>query len=145
MKGKIQADHMPINNYELIVVGLPPLTVVEVSGIEDVLNTTELPDKTVASTGTRQASEVELTMPMHHLVEQAAMEVWFRESQDPVSPSYKKAATLIHKSVTGKKLRTFSLIGMFPTSRALPDLKMDDEGEMAVVVWKMSIDDQEPI
>lgn len=145
MKGKILADHMPINNYQLLVPGLPALTVVEVSGIEDTLNTTQLPDKTVASTGTRQATEVELTMPMHHAVEQAAMEVWFKESQDPVSPSYKKAGTLIHQSVSGKKNRTFSLIGMFPMMRGLPDLKMDDEGEMAVIKWKMSIDDIEPI
>lgn len=146
MKGKIQSDVMPINNYELLVPSVPiPLTITEISGIEDTLNTTELPDKTVVTTGTRQATEVELTMPLHHILEQAAMEVWFKESQGAVSPNYKKTASLIHKSNTGLVLRTFTLVGMFPTKRKLPDLKMEDEGTMGMVVWTFSIDDVEPL
>lgn len=145
MKGAIQPNHMSTNKYQLLVLGLPPLTPTEVSGIEDELETTTLPDRTVASGGNRGASEMEISLPMHHLVEQAAMEVWFKESQDPVLPSYKKVATLIHKSISGAVLKTYSLIAVFPKKRSLPDLEMQNEGELAVVKWTLSIDDVLPV
>lgn len=145
MKGTILPDHMATNKYQLLVLGLPPLTPTEVSGIEDELETTKLPDRTVASGGNRNATEVEISLPMHHTVEQAAMELWFKESQDPVAPSYKKAATLIHKSISGAVTKTYSLIAVFPKKRALPDLEMENEGELAVVKWTLSIDDVLPV
>lgn len=145
MKGVIQGDHIPVNKYQLLVLGMPPLVITELSGIEDELETADLPDRTVASGGNRKATEFTMMIPMHHGVEQAAMEVWYRESQDPVSPTYKKAGTLVHTSISGSTLRTFTLIGVFPKKRALPDLEMVNEGEMAQVEWTMSTDDIEPI
>lgn len=145
MKGEIQADHIPVNKYTIQVLGLIPLTAVNVSGIEDELQTTELPDRTMASGGNRGPTEFELTMPMHHTLEQAAMEVWFRESQDPVLPTYKKPVTLIHTSISGKGGRNFTLLGVFPKKRTLPDLEKANEGEMANVVWTMSADDVVPL
>lgn len=145
MKGEMLPDHIPVNNYELLVLGLPALTPTEISGIEDELQTTELPDRTRASGGNRGPTEFTMMIPMHHLIEQAAMELWFRESQDPVSPTYKKVGTLIHKSISGATLRTYSNIGMFPTKRVLPDLEKENEGEIALVEWTISADDIEPI
>lgn len=145
MKGVIQDNHIPVNHWMYIVPGLPPLTITEQSGIEDELETTDLPDRTRASGGNRKATEFDISIPMHHTVEQAAMELWFREAQDPVSPGYKKAGTLVHFGINGVPARTFSTAGVFPTKRALPDLEMANEGEMAVVVWSMSADDIEPI
>ena len=145
MKGAIQADHIPINKYELLVLGMPSLTPTEVSGIEDELQTTELPDRTRASGGNRGPTEFTMMLPMHHLLEQAAMEVWYRESQDPVLPTYKKVGTLIHKSNSGETLRTYSLLKAFPTKRVLPDLEMENEGEIALVEWTISVDDLLPI
>lgn len=145
MKGVIQGDHIPVNKFQLLVPGLPPLVITELSGIEDELETADLPDRTRASGGNRKATEFTMMIPMHHTVEQAAMELWFRESQDPVSPTYKKAGTLVHQSISGTTIRTFTLIGVFPTKRALPDLEMVNEGEMAGVEWSMSADDIEPI
>jgi hypothetical protein len=60
MKGAIAPDHIPVNKYQLLVAGVIPLTITEVSGIEDELQTTELPDRTVASGGNRGPSEVEI-------------------------------------------------------------------------------------
>lgn len=145
MKGDIQPDHMPVNKYEFLVIGLIPLTAVEVSGIEDELETTQLPDRTVASGGNRGPTEFELTMPLHHTAEQAAMEVWFKEGQDPVLPTYKKPCTLIHKSISGNAQRSFTLLGVFPKKRKLPDLDKANEGEMASVVWTFSADDVFPL
>lgn len=145
MKGTIQADHIPVNKYEFLVAGLLPLTVTHVSGIEDELQTTDLPDRTRASGGNRGPTEFTIMMPAHHTLEQAAMEVWYRESQDPVSPTYKKPVTLVMDSLSGKGGRSFTLVGVFPRKRKLPDLEMKNDGEMAEVEWTMSADDVIPI
>jgi hypothetical protein len=145
MKGVLKPDHIAVNNFELLVLGMPALTVLEVKGLDDELQKTELPDRTMASGGNRKATEFTMKLPMHHLVEQAAMEIWFREGQDPVLPTYKKAATLIHKSISGQVLRTYSMIGIFPFKRTLPDLEMKNDGEMATTEWSMSVDDVLPI
>lgn len=145
MKGAIKPDHIPVNKYQLLFIGLPQLTPVEISGLEDELQTTELPDRTRASGGNRGPSEFTIKLPMHHLVEQAAMELWFLSSQDPVSIAYKKAGTLIHQSISGITLKTYSLIGSFPSKRVLPDLEMKNEGEAALVEWTISVDDVLPI
>ncbi len=145
MKGTIQPDHIAVNKYNFSVLGLVELTAVEISGIEDELETVTLPDRTVASGGNRGTTEFDITIPLHHAAEQAAMELWFRESQDPVSPTYKKPCTMTFVSVSGSGRRGFTLIGVFPKKRALPDLEMENEGEMASVVWTMSADDVEPI
>jgi hypothetical protein len=145
MKGTIQADHMPVNKYELIVLGLPPITFVTVSGIEDELQVVDLPDRTRRSGGHRNPTEVVGAVPMHHAIEQAALELWFAEAQDPVSPTAKKVATLIHKSTSGGAFRSFTLDGMFPSKRALPELDMNNEGEMANVEWTFQVDNVLPI
>lgn len=145
MKGAIQPDHIAVNNYELLVLGLPPLTPTAIDGIEDELQTVDLPDRTTASGGNRGPGEWSMSLPLHHLVEQGAMEAWFKESQDPVSPTYKKVATLIHKSVSTSVLRTYSISGLFPKKRTLPDLEMENDGELALVAWLMRHDDILPV
>lgn len=145
MKGQIQPNHIRDNNYSFSVLGLINLTAVEISGIEDTLQTVNLPDRTVASGGNREATEVTLKLPMHHAAEDAAMELWYRESQDPVSPTYKKPATLTYNAGAAGRSRSYTLVGVFPKKRILPEASMESEGEMAVVEWVLSIDDVEPI
>jgi hypothetical protein len=145
MKGVIRPDHIPVNKYELRVIGAPTLTLYEISGLEDELETTDLPDRTVASGGNRKSGEFTAMMPMHHTPEMSYMESWFRESQDPVAPSYKKAATLVHSSISGITTRNFQLVGLFPHKRKLPDLEMKNEGEMAGVEWTFKYDDVLPL
>lgn len=140
MKGDIQPDHIPTNKYSLVVAGLPPLTFMEISGLEDEIVTSELPDHTIASGGQHMASEFTATMPEHHIVEQAAMESWFAESTDPVLPSYKKTATLIAYSISGAIASSKTLIGVFPKKRTMPDREMANEGEIAAVEWTLSVD-----
>lgn len=145
MKGAIQSDHMPTNKYLLQIVGLVAITATEISGIEDELEVTELPDRTMASGGNRKAGEFTMKVPLHHVAEQAALEIWFRESQDPVVPTYQKPCTLTHQSLSGNASRNFSLVGVFPKKRKLPDLEMKNEGELAQVEWTMSYNDIIPI
>ena len=145
MKGVIKADHIPANKYQLIVLGLPPLTPTEVSGLEDELQVVELPDRTQATGGNRTASEMTIMIPQHHTVERAAMELWFREAQEPVAPSYKKAATLIQQSNTGNIVANYSLVGVFISKRVLPDLEMQGDGEMAAIEYTLKVDDIIPL
>ena len=51
MKGSIQADHIPVNKYEFLVVGIPGLVFTEISGLEQETESVVLPDRTTASGG----------------------------------------------------------------------------------------------
>ena len=145
MKGAIQPDHIKVNKYELIVLGLPPLVFTAISGIEDELQTTDLPDQTTASGGNKLPFEFTADLPAHHLVQQAAMEAWFIQGQDPISPTYKKIASLVLKSGSGLVFRSFTLMGVYVSKRGTPDLEMENEGELAVITWTLKGDDMFPI
>lgn len=145
MKGEIQADHIPLNKYTLQVIGLIAITATEISGIEDEIESVELPDRTVATSGWRKATEFTVMVPLHHTAEQAALELWFAESQGVVSPVYKKPAVLTHESITGLNTRAFSLAGVWPKKRKLPDLERTAEGDLAGVEWTFSCDNVMPI
>jgi hypothetical protein len=132
IKGTIQPEHIAVNKYELIVIGLPKLTPTSVGGVEEELNAIALPDRTKASGGNTNPTETTIAIPLHHKVEIAAMEKWCVDCQDPVDPKYKKAATLIMKRISQKDGLAFSWTGVFITKRKLPDLEMTNEGEMAV-------------
>lgn len=146
IKGTIQPDHIPLNKFQLLVLGIPvPLTVIKHSGLEVELNTVKLPDRTQASGGNTEPVEFTLTMPMHHKIEQVAMEKWFRDSRDPVAPDYKKTATLVMLSNSGLSVVARQLVGVFPSKRADPELDMENDGELATVVWTMKADDVQPL
>lgn len=141
MKGSIKPNHIPVNKFKLLMVGLPEITCTSFSSLEEELQTVDLPDRTRASGGNTNPSEVDIMVPLHHTVEIAAMEAWMKESQDPVTPTYKKAGALVLESVgLLGPTRTYNLVGVFPTKRALPDLEMENEGEMAQVTFTLSID-----
>ena len=145
MKGAILPDHIPINKYKLIIPGLPPLTPTEIGGLEDELQTVDLPDRTKATGGNRGTVEFSISIPAHHLIERAAMEIWFQEGQDPVLPTYKKAGTLIITSLSGSQFASYTLPGLFIMKRATPDLELANEGEMMSIEYTMSSDDVIPI
>lgn len=145
MKGEIQANIVGLNRYTLSVLGLVDLTPVAVTGLDDVLETTSLPDRTVASGGQRKSAEFTMDLPAHHVLEQLGMEGWFIESQDPISPTYKKTCTYELIAQDGKTARAFTLIGVFPVQRKLPAVELKNEGDMAVIQWVMSVDNILPI
>lgn len=141
MKGVLQPDHIPLNNYELRIRDLPTITFIEVAGLEEELENVDLPDRTAASGGHSKPIEFTGTMPLHHLTEMAAMEQWFQDSHDPVAPNYKKAGTLVLTSITGLVRKSFIITGMFPCKRKTGDLDMANEGELHVVEWTFRGDD----
>lgn len=143
LKGTIAPDHIPVNNFELIIAGLPPITFVEVSGLPDEIETVQLPDRTMASGGNSKALELTAKIMAHHIIEVAALDLWWIESgglDSPVLPTYKKLATLINRSISGLNARVVTLTGMFPKKRKTSDLKMDDEGKPAEIEYTFSVD-----
>jgi hypothetical protein len=113
LKFVIEPDHIPVNNYRLLIVGLTPITFTSIGSLERELDWTELPDRTQASTGRTKPGETEVKVPMHHTVQINAMEQWYQEGQDPISPTYKKTGTLTAYSGTTLINKTFTLIGVF--------------------------------
>jgi hypothetical protein len=145
LKGIIQPNHIPLNKFQLFIVGVPPITFVTVSGIEEVLQIVDMPDRTKASGGQTNPVEFQAQTMLHHLVERIALEAWFKEGQDPVTPTYKKIGTLILKGIQDNVLATYTLPGLFIFNRKLPDLDIADEGNPAMAEWSFSADDVLPI
>lgn len=145
IKQTLQPDHIPVNKYLLQIVGMPDITFTKVSGIEYQLDVAELPDRTTSPGGNAQSTNFTAEAPLHHESEHAAMEVWFQECQDPISPGAKKQATLMMFSGTGIIIQSYSLVGMWPSKRKLPDLDFEDEGKMAVVEWEFQVDSCTPL
>lgn len=145
MKAVIQPDHIPLNKFQLLVLGLPTFTFTALAGLEEELDVVDLPDRTVASGGRTQPQEFTVMLPTHHITEQAAMELWFQESQDPVLPTYKKPATLLLPSISGQIVRSYSLIDVFPSKRTLPDVDFDNDGELSQIEWTLRASDMLPI
>lgn len=140
LKGLIDPDHIPVNKYELNVVGMPTIVFTSVSGLETEVAAIDLPDRTKATGGQPTAAELTVRVPMHHQVQILAMDVWFGEAQDPVTITYKKAGTLVHQSGSGAIAKTYSLIGIWCSKRKLPDLAFDDDGAMAEVEYTLCVD-----
>jgi hypothetical protein len=134
IQGAIQPNHIPVNKYTLSVPGMPPITFTTVSGIEQELETVDLPDRTTASGGNTKAFEFTAQTPEHHAAEQVAMEGWLAAAV-AAAPGYKKACTLTKTPVGGGTPRNFTILGVYPFKRKLPDLDMKNEGEMGVVEW----------
>lgn len=144
IKGVIQPDHVQTNKYDLRVIGLPPLVITAISGIEEELDTTDLPDRTKATGGRTKPVEFDITIPAHEIVTQKAFELWFEECKDPVTPTHKKIGTLTTFTQSNLPLVAFTLDAMMPIKRALPDLEMEGDGEMSEHVWSMSADEVFP-
>jgi len=145
IKQVLQADHIPVNKYTLIVVGMPLITFTKLSGLEYAVDVVDLPDRTRSPGGNAQATEFTGEQPLHHLAEVLAMEVWFEECQDPISSTAKKPGTLVLTSGTGALIKTYSFTGMWPSKRKTPDLDFENAGDMAVLEWTFQVDSLFPI
>jgi len=116
------------------ILGPPVLTFTSISGITEEFETEELPDLTVASMGRSKPVDFSASLPQHHRLEQIAMEGWLAETRDPISPLYKKPATVSMTSIGGR-IFSYTLIDCYPYRRKLPDLDMANDGDMAETEW----------
>lgn len=145
MKGTVLPNHIPVNNFELIVVGLPKLIFTQISGLGEETQSVEMPDRTVVSGGNTTAVEFTGMSFEHHTVELAALELWRLQGVDPVDPQYKKVGTLIKRRIDGSIGTTRTLIGLWIKNRQDADLDLANEGEPAMVEWTFSADKVESV
>lgn len=141
IKGELSQGYIPINKFSMVVEGIASMTVIEVSGIEQELETVDLPDKTVATSGRAGTTEFSIKVPAHEDVTMAALDTWWKSCQGDVAMDYKKKATLSLLDTFGLPKANWSISGMFPTKRALPELNAGSEGEMAMAEWTFKADD----
>jgi hypothetical protein len=144
IKGLIKENHIPLNKFDLLVLGMPKITLISFDDIEEELEAVTLPDRTVRSGGQTKPVNFSGKLPMHHDVEIAAMELWYKQGQDPVQPGYKKAATMIFYRGDGG-VRTFSLLNLWISGRTIPGGDMKNEGEMAELTYKFQADEVTPV
>lgn len=141
-KGALSAGYIPVNKFSLSVADVADLKVVEVSGIEQELETVELPDKTVVTSGRLGVTEFTIKMPAHESTAMDAMDTWWKMCYGTNATSgYKKDATLLLLDTYGGTKSSWTISGMFPTKRALPELNAASEGEMAMAEWTFKADD----
>ena len=145
MKGSVLPDHAPVNNFELIVVGLPRIFFTEIGSLEEELQVVQLPDRTQASGGNTLPGETTAKSMVHHDIERLGLESWFKEGQDPVSPLYKKTAILLLKRLSGQNAARYSLTGLFISKRVTPELDKNNEGEAGMIEWTLKWDDVIPL
>lgn len=140
LKGAVQPGHVPVNNFELIIAGLPPIFFTQISGLTDETESINLPDRTVASGGNSLPLEFTAMSFEHHTVERAALLLWQAEGVDPVSKTYKKAGNLIQRNIHGDIVSTRTLTGLWIKSSQTSDLDIANEGEPSMLEWTFSAD-----
>jgi len=129
MKQLIGKDHIPANKFTLGLsptIGIPLIEFTEVSGLESEIETAELPDKTAVSGGRTTSGEFTAKVMMHNLKEVSALIRWWKDSQDPVRPDYKRQGILTYRSLTNRIFIPFWIQGMFPKTITLPDATLEE-------------------
>lgn len=139
LQGTLEPNHVPVNNYVLRTEGVSHFFS-EISGIEEEIQAVDLPDRTKATGGNVLPKEFTAKTPLHHATTRAGLEAWYQEGQCPVSATYKKTGTLIHKDITSATNGQYSLSGLWIMKRKLPDLDKSNDGEVAMIEWTFSCD-----
>lgn len=145
LKNLINPDHAADNKYELVVVGLPPIIFTEVTGLEDETEMVDMPDKTTQSGGQSLPFEIVGKVPVHHIAEMAALELWLAEGRDPVTPTFEKVGTMVYKTIGNNIAKSYTLLGMKCSKQKMPDVAMKNSGELAVCEWTFKVDEKLPI
>jgi hypothetical protein len=144
LQGKVNDDHGTLNQYTFAIIGLPPLTVTKVSGIPEELQVTTMPDRRVESEGNTAATEVTISIPAHHIQDQAVMELWW-DLCKKAQPGYKKDGVVVIKRASGMLARSLTIHGVFIKKRSTPELAMETENGTAEIEWVFSIDEVMPV
>lgn len=139
LRGTIKNNHVPLNSFELIVAGMPQVTVVTTDDIEQMITAVTMPDGTIRSGGKTEPVEFTISVPMHHDVEQAALEAWKKLAEGPVSSSYLKAGSLVFYKNDGTP-KSYSFTNMWLSGRTIPGADMGNEGDMAAVTFMVKAD-----
>lgn len=142
IKDVIEENHAQVNKYALsILPGVGSPVFISISGLEEELDATEMPDRTVRSGGRKKPVEFDVVQPAHHDVEVAAMEQWYVDCQDPVQPGHLKVGMLTIFDQQGRPRRKRTLVKLWNKKRVETDLELENDGDMATITWTLQCDE----
>lgn len=138
IKGEVLAGAAPRSKFHLLVTGLPPFYATKLTGLESELEVLELSDRTRQSAGFTKASNADVSGYVHHVVEAAAFDAWWVQSQAG-GVGYKRAATLEMLGPDEIPVAIYALAGVFPTKWAMGDLDRTAT-EAVEITYSLSVD-----
>lgn len=141
IKNVINSNELSVAKFKFVVIGLPPILFLEVKGLEKETEEAILPDQTTVSGGRTKAGSFTAKVPAHHLVEIAALEMWHEQGIDPVSPNYKKSATLMFLSKDNSAFKMWNVKGCWCKKEKVPDGDLKDQGNEAEIEYTFAFDD----
>jgi hypothetical protein len=142
IKNVLKENRVQTNKYSALIQPGPGLILfTAISGLEEELDASELPDRTMRSGGRKKSIEFDATQPMHHDLEVLAMEAWYTECQDPVSPVHLKIMTIIIFDQQGFPRRRVTLFNVWIKKRVHSDLELEGEGDMGTITWTLQADE----
>jgi len=141
LKGVIKPDHVMDSKFTLQMVGMIPITVITIGDIDEEMDASETPDRSRRSGGRTKPVAFDITIPMHHATERAAMEVWYRMGKDPINPAYKKVGALIGYTQSGVAFVKYTFTGMWLTKRGIPGFDRGGEGAVQMLTYGCSADE----
>lgn len=142
IKNVIKENRVQINKYELTIqpgVGTPLF--ISISGLEEEIDSSELPDRTVRSSGRKGPVEFDVVQPAHHDLEILAMEAWYEMGQEPILPGYLKQGILKIYDGLGVPRRVRTLMNLWVKKRVESDLELENTGDEATITWTLSCDE----
>jgi hypothetical protein len=140
IKNVLKVNRVQVNKFQLTIapgVGSPLFTTI--SGLEEELDTVDLPDRTSRSGGREKQLEFEVQQPMHHDLEVLAMEAWYRMCKMSL-PLYLKLGTLVLFDEWGIPRRRYTLPNLWISKRSHSELDLDNDGEMSTITWTLKAD-----
>jgi len=137
---------MLVNKYQFAMVGLivPVIDFVSVTIGEQEIPMVEMPDRTRVTSGQTSPVEITAKVPSHHTDQITAMQLWYREGQDPVTPTYKKAGVLTVFSGEGNSIN-WTVTGAWCSKYNIDDLDMANDADAHYVEFTIQVDDLTPI
>lgn len=145
IKNVLKTNRVQVNKFQLTIqpgVGAPLFTTI--SGLEEELDTVDLPDRTSRSGGREKQLEFEVGQPMHHDLEVLAMEAWYRMCKATL-PLYLKLGVLVLFDEWGMPRRKYTLPNLWISKRAHSELELDNDGEMSIITWTLKADQIVPM
>lgn len=141
IKNVLKVNRVQVNKFQLTIqpgVGSPLFT--SITGLEEELDTVDLPDRTTRSGGRGKQLEFEVIQPMHHDLEVLAMEAWWAMCKATL-PGYLKLGILVLFDEWGMPRRRRTIPNIFISKRKDTDQELDNDGEMATITWTLKGDE----
>lgn len=141
IKNVIQENRIQMNSYSVdISPGVGNIMFVSVGALDDELDKTELPDRTMRSGGRGKPFEFDVVQPAHHDVEVALMEAWWADCQEPVAPDYLKILTYTKYDGRGSPRRQLVCNNAWISKKSESESDLNNEGDMATITWTIQVD-----